>query len=102
MCRFPQVHAVSLPAFAQLAVLGLEHVKLLGEADDDHEEQQHHEGRRPDGQTQHLELCHHRLTAGTLMPDVVLDITPAWRRRDERERREKERREKEDEDEVGK
>ena len=67
----------ALPAFAQLLVLRLEHVELLGEAHHDHEEQEDDQGRGPHGQTQHLELSHHRLTASPLVPDVVLDVAPA-------------------------
>lgn len=63
------------PALSQLLVLRLEHVELLGEADDDHEEQQDHQSRGAHGQTHHLELGHHRLAAGTLVPDVILDVT---------------------------
>ena len=62
------------PALAQLLVLRLEDVELLGEADDDHEEQQDHQGRGADGQTHHLELGHHRLAASALVPDVILDV----------------------------
>lgn len=52
-------------------------MELLGEADDDHEEQQHHQSRGAHGQTHHLELGHHRLAASALVPDVILDVTPA-------------------------
>lgn len=68
------------PALAQLLVLRLEHVELLGEADDDHEEQQDHQSRGAHGQTRHLELGHHRLAASALVPDVVLDVTSAERK----------------------
>jgi hypothetical protein len=54
-------------------------VELLGEADDDHEEQQEHEGRGPHPQTHHLELCHNGVAPGPLVPDVVLDVTPGER-----------------------
>lgn len=50
-------------------------MELLGEADDDHEEQQGHHSRGAHSQTHHLELGHHRLAAGALVPDVVLDVT---------------------------
>lgn len=65
------------PALQQFLVLCLEHVELLGEADDDHEEQQHHQSRGAHGQTHHLELGHHRLAASALVPDVILDVTSA-------------------------
>ena len=58
-------------------------MELLGEADDDHEEQQEDESRGADGETHHLELRHHRLAASTFVPDVVLDVTPE-REREER------------------
>lgn len=74
-----KVNRVS-PALPQLLVLRLEHVELLGEADDDHEEQQDHQSRGAHGQTHHLELSDHRLTASTFMPDVILDVTPVRQR----------------------
>lgn len=60
-------------------------MELLGEADDDHEEQQDHQSRGAHGQTHHLELSHHRLAASTLVPDVILDVTS--RKRQKRENR---------------
>lgn len=60
-------------------------MELLGEADDDHEEQQDHQSRGAHGQTHHLELGHHRLAASTLVPDVILDVTS--RKRQKREKR---------------
>lgn len=65
---------VSSPALTQLLILCLEHVELLGEAHDDHEEQQDHQSRGAHGQTHHLELSNHRLATGTLVPDVILDV----------------------------
>ena len=67
--------SLRLPPLAQLLVLRLEHMELLGEADDDHEEQQDHQSRGAHGQTHHLELGHHRLAASSLVPDVILNIT---------------------------
>lgn len=49
-------------------------MELLGEAHDDHEEQQDHQSRGAHGQTHHLELSNHRLATGTLVPDVILDV----------------------------
>lgn len=49
-------------------------MELLGKADNDHEEEQDHQSRGANNQTDDLELCHHRLTAGTLVPNVILDI----------------------------
>lgn len=49
-------------------------MELLGEADDDHEEQQDHQSRGAHRQTHHLELSHHRLAASALVPDVILDV----------------------------
>lgn len=69
------------PALTQLVVLGLEHVQLLGKTNDDHEEQEHHESGGPDGDAHYLELRDDRLTAGTLVPHVVLDVAPARQRR---------------------
>lgn len=68
------------PALAQLLVLRLEHVELLGEAHNDHEEQQDHQSRGAHGQAHHLELGHHRLAASTLVPDVILDVTSRKRK----------------------
>lgn len=81
-----QIPCGASPALAQLLVLRLEHVELLGEADDDHEEQQDNQSRGAHGQTHHLELGHHRLAAGTLVPDVILDITSEAEDIEERER----------------
>lgn len=72
---FFQTFVVSSPALTQLLILCLEHVELLGEAHDDHEEQQDHQSRGAHGQTHHLELSNHRLATGTLVPDVILDVT---------------------------
>lgn len=69
------------PALAQLGILGLEHVQLLGKANDDHEEQEHHESGGPDGDAHYLELCDDRFAAGTLVPHVVLDVAPARQRK---------------------
>lgn len=69
------------PALQQFLVLCLEHVELLGEADDDHEEQQHHQSRGAHGQTHHLELGHHRLAASALVPDVILDVASAEKKK---------------------
>ncbi len=74
-------HARVSPALAQLVILGLEHVQLLGKANDDHEEQEHHESRGPDGDAHYLELCDDRFAAGTLVPHVVLDVAPARQRK---------------------
>lgn len=71
------------PALTQLLVLRLEDVELLGEADDDHEEQQDHQSRGAHSQTHHLELRHHGLAASTLVPDVILDITSGRQREGE-------------------
>lgn len=49
-------------------------MEFFGEADDDHEEQQDHQGRGAHGEAHHLELSHHRLAARTFVPNVVLDI----------------------------
>lgn len=49
-------------------------MELLGEAHDDHEEQQDYQSWGAHGQTHHLELSNHRLATGTLVPDVVLDV----------------------------
>lgn len=76
-----QVFGGASPALTQLLVLRLEHVELLGEADDDHEEQQHHQSRGAHSQTHHLELSHHRLAATTFVPDVILDITSERQRK---------------------
>ena len=59
-------------------------MELLGEADDDHEEQQDDQSRGAHGQTHHLELGHHRLAASALVPDVILDVT-SKRRQETRE-----------------
>lgn len=67
------------PSLAQLLVLRLEDVELLGEAHDDHEEQQEHQRRGAHRQAHHLELGHHRLAAGALVPDVVLDVASGGR-----------------------
>lgn len=64
------------PAFAQFVVLGLEHMQFLGEADDDHEEQQHGECRGSDGDAHDLKLGDDRLTASAFVPHVVLNVTP--------------------------
>lgn len=71
------LHVGVSPALAQLVILSLEHVQLLGKANDDHEEQEHHESGGPDGDAHYLELRDDRLAAGTLVPHVVLDVAPA-------------------------
>lgn len=68
-------------------------MELLGEANNDHEKQQEHKRRGAHCQAHHLELCHHRLTAGALVPDVVLDVASRGRLRyqEKLEEEEKER-----------
>lgn len=80
-----QILCPASPALAQLLVLRLEHVELLGKADDDHEEQQDHQSRGSHSETHHLELGHHRLAASALVPDVVLHVTSETQ--DEKEER---------------
>lgn len=64
------------PALAQFVVLGLEHVQFLGEADNNHEEQQHGERRGSDGDAHDLELGDDGLTASAFVPHIVLNVTP--------------------------
>lgn len=62
---------------AQLGVLGLEQVELLGEEHRHHEEQEQHEGGRADGHAHHLEVGDDGFAAHPLVPDVVLRVAPA-------------------------
>ena len=62
---------------AQLGVLGLEQVELLGEEHRHHEEQKQHEGGRADGHAHHLEVGDDGLAAYPLVPDVVLCVASA-------------------------
>lgn len=62
---------------AQLGVLCLEQIELLGEEHRHHEEQEQHKGGRAYGHTHHLEVSDDGLAAHPLVPDVVLCVAPA-------------------------
>ena len=55
-------------------------MQLLGEADDDHEEQQQHDCRGADGDAHHLELRDDRLASRALVPHAPARCTCDRRR----------------------
>lgn len=51
-------------------------MQFLGEADDDHEEQQHGECTSSNSDAHDLELGDDGLTASAFVPHIVLNVTP--------------------------
>lgn len=55
-------------------------VQPLGKEHNDHEEEEKHNGGHAHHHTHHLKLCDRPVTTRTLVPDVVLRVTPTYKK----------------------